>query len=172
MAGKFHPSYLLWGTILLPLLCMIFWFGCGTRISDIQPKNQSEKEILSVLIEYQNAKNERDIDRLLDLLHSTGEFTYACGIMVSKAELRENLPSFWAELDNERLKNVPMAHECLNGDYYTTGILRDPEIIVSGESANVKVWFTRPLWSSLLQFFSLVREDGRWRITRIWWGPS
>lgn len=172
MVGKFHPPFPPWVTFFLPVLSMIFWCGCGTQISDIQARNQTEREILSLLTVYQEAKNDRDMENLMVLLHPAGEFSYACGIMVSKAELAEMLPAFWAKLDNELLKTVPMAHECLNGDYYTTGILRDPEIIVSGNRANVKVWFTRPLWSSLLQFFNLVREEGNWRITRTWWGPS
>lgn len=172
MVEKHLLSFLSWVPFFTAILCMILGFGCGTEISDTQPRNQSEQEILSVLTVYQEAKNERDMEKLMDLLHPAGEFSYACGIMVSKTELAEKLPAFWDELDNELLKTVPMAHECLNGDYYATGILRDPEISVTGSHANVKVWFTRPLWSSLLQFFTLVREKGQWRITRTWWGPS
>lgn len=172
MAGQFHRPSPLWPAFCLLVLCLIFWCGCGTPVSDIQPRNQSEREILSLLTLYQDAKNDRNMDGLMDLLHPAGEFSYGCGVMVSKAELAKNLPAFWAGLDKELLKTVPMAHECLNGDYYTTGILREPEIVVSGDRAHVTVWFTRPLWSSLLQFFNLTREEGTWRITRTWWGPS
>lgn len=147
-------------------------YACQTPLSDYQARIPEEKEIVRILIEFQDAKNNRDMDRLLPLLHPDGEFTYACGIMVSKTDLAAKLPGFWEGLDSQLLGTVPMAHECLNGDYYTKGVLKEPEITISADNAQVKVWFTRRWWSSLLLFATLVKADGRWQILRTWWGPS
>jgi len=93
---------------------MIIWIvsSCDAFISEYVPENRDEREIISILIQYQDAKNQFDIEKLLSFLHDKGEFSFACGIMISKTELKEVLPVFWTRMRSEKLAVVPMAHEC------------------------------------------------------------
>ena len=169
---KIFPGWHSTARLLGIWLTVLILSGCRTPVSEYRPRNSTEAAILSLLVDFQEAKNDRDIHRFLLLLHPDGQFTYACGVMVSKATLAAKLPDFWKGIDHKKLTTVPLAHECLNGDYYTSGILKDPEITVSGDRARVKVCFTRKWWSGMELFFHLVREGDRWRITRTWWGPT
>lgn len=36
--------------------------SCGTPVSEYEPKNQAEKEIKTLLIEYQDFRNKHDLD--------------------------------------------------------------------------------------------------------------
>jgi hypothetical protein len=73
----------------MSLSCFLIFFAfsisccCDSSIEKYEPKNQDEKNI-SLLIQYQDAKNHFDIKRLLSLLHEKGEFSFQCGLMVSK----------------------------------------------------------------------------------------
>ena len=156
----------------LILTAVAVFSGCDRSISEYRAGNEAEREIISVLTQYQDAKNQFDMEKLLFLLHDKGKFSFACGMMVSKSELKKVLPVFWAEMTSEKLGIVPMAHECLNGDYYKSGELKNPEIRIHNDTAKATVRFTKRFSSSLLLYFSMVRENDRWLITRTEWGPS
>jgi hypothetical protein len=144
---------------------------CDTPIDKYQPQDQDEKEILSVLIQYQNAKNHFEIDQLLSFLHENGKFSFQCGVMVSKVKLKELLPGFWAGIKAGNAAVFPMTHECVNGDYYKSGKLNNLQIEIGNDKAEVTVLFTKG-FSRVLQYFSMVRENDRWLITRTEWGHS
>ena len=148
-------------------------FGaCDSPIEKYKPLNQDEKEIILVLIQYQDAKNHFDLKRLLSLLHEDGEFSFQCGLMVSKAKLAEMLPGYWAELKSGNSEAISLVHECINGDSYKSGKLNNPHIeVINGSRAVATVLFTKG-FSRLLQYFSLRRENGRWLITYTEWGNS
>ncbi len=92
--------------------------------------------------------------------------------MLSKAELKERLPEFWEQMRFDKLAVVPLAHECLNGDYYSSAVLKEPIIEVTGNTDRARVWFTKRFSSSLLLFLSLAREEEKWLIPHTEWGPS
>ena len=47
--------------------------SCGDiSIAEYEPKNQDEREIISLLIQYQEAKNNFDVQKLLSVLHDKG----------------------------------------------------------------------------------------------------
>ena len=159
-------------TPIRPLIRAVILLAALTACGPPHTQNPDENDIWAVLTQFQAAKNNRDLHALLPLLHPGGEFSFACGVRVSKTELARKLPGFWAELDRRKLGLVPLSHECLNGDYYPSGQLKDPVIAISGNEAMARVWFTKRLWSSLLLFVSLEKEAAGWRITRTEWGPS
>jgi hypothetical protein len=135
------------------------------------PDNEEEKEIISVLFQYQEAKNNFDLYRLLSFLHEKGEFSFACGLMISKNELQSVLPDFWADIQSKNKITVPYAHECLNGDYFESGELNNPKIKVNKETAEVSVLVTKG-FSRVILLFWLIRENNTWLITRTEWGRS
>ncbi|MCG8633951.1 MAG: nuclear transport factor 2 family protein [Desulfobacterales bacterium] len=158
-------------TILFAAASILF-NGCDQPISEYSPAGPDEKEIISVLTRYQDAKNRHDLERVLSFLHDNGDYTFGCGIRVSKAELKSALPGFWAEMNSEKLAVVPLSHECLNGDYYRHGEFKNLELKVSKDTAKARVMFTQKFSSSLLLYFSLARENDQWLITRTEWGFS
>ena len=161
---KCLPGFL----IFLPLLIACC---CDTPIALYEPRSPDEKEIVTVLAQYQDAKNRFDLERLLPLLHEKGEFTFQCGMMVSKERLKELLPGFWAELKSGNSAVIPLVHECINGDYYTSGRLNNPHILIHNDKAVATVLFTKGVCRALL-YVTLRRQEETWLISRTQWGES
>lgn len=157
--------------VLLIITAVVVSSCCDASIETYEPKNQVEKEIISVLIQYQDAKNHFDIERFLSLLHDNGEFTFQCGRMVNKAILKEQFPGFWADIQSGNAAVFPIVHECINGDYYQSGELNNPQIEINGDTAEATVLFTNGVCRVDL-YFSMLREKDRWLITRTEWGHS
>jgi len=155
-------------------LIIIVWIisSCGdASIAKYAPKNQDEKEIVSLLIQYQDAKNNFDIENLVSTLHDKGKFTFECGRMVSKATLEKVLPALWAEIRSGNSAVIPIVHECINGDYYKSGELNHPKIKINNDTAEATVKYTHGFCRVPL-YFSMLRENDRWRITRTEWGHN
>jgi len=155
------------------LAIFLFFIICcsDAPIEDYAPRGPAESEIIAVLGQYQEARNRFDLARLLPLLHEKGEFTFQCGMMVSKARLKDMLPGFWAELKAGNSAVIPLVHECINGDYFHTGRLNNPRIAIHGDEAQATVLFTKGVCRILLHV-TMRREDDRWLITRTEWGES
>ena len=144
---------------------------CDAPIEQYAPHSQDEQAILEVLMQYQDARNRFDLEGLLPLLHDKGEFTFQCGMMVSKDKLKEMLPGFWAKLKSGDSAVIPLVHECINGDYYHTGRLNNPQVEIHYDQARATVLFTKGVCRVLL-YATMLREDDRWLITRTEWGES
>ena len=157
--------------VLVIIIPVLLYTGCDTSIAKYAPQNQAEREILSLLMEYKEAKYSFEIDKLLPLLHDRGEFTFQCGQMVTKTELKEMLPGFWATLRSGDTAIIPLVHECINGDYYESGEFNNPVIEIRDNTARANVLFTHGVCRVML-YFTLCRENDRWLITRTEWGES
>lgn len=144
---------------------------CDASISLYECKNKDEKEIISVLIQYQDAKNNFDIKKLLSLLHENGIFTFQCLRMVTKVVLEEELPDFWADIQSGNAAVFPIVHECINGDYYKSGELNNPQIEINYNTTEVTVLFKKGVCRVEL-YVSMLFENDRWLITRTEWGHS
>ena len=69
-------------------------FSCGTPVSDYEPKNQAEKEIKTLLIEYLNCRNKQDLDGLLKLYHDYAKLRFpGSSNYVTKGQSREIYPA-------------------------------------------------------------------------------
>ncbi|MFH1981496.1 MAG: hypothetical protein ABIL58_06615 [Pseudomonadota bacterium] len=154
------------------MLLVLIISSCGdVSIGNYNPDKPDEKEIIALLIQYQDAKNHFDLERLLSCLHDNGAFSFECGLMVSKERLKNELPGFWAGIRSGDPSAIPMVHECINGDYYKSGALNNPQVLIDGDTATATVLFTKGI-SRVEQFFSLIRENDQWLITRTEWGQS
>lgn len=145
--------------------------GCDSPVAKYEPQNQDEREIIAVVIQYQDSRNHFDIEKLLSLLHNNGQFTFECGRMVSKSVIKEELPILWSELKSGNSAVIPLVHECINGDYHKSGELNNPQIAINDDKAKVTVMFTKG-FTRLLLYFSMLRENDRWLITRTEWGHN
>ncbi len=155
---------------LITISFLIFSCG-GTSIAQYEPKNQDERIIISLLIQYQEAKNNFDVQKLLSFLHDKGKFSFACGRMVSKTRLMELLPELWVAVRSGNSAVIPIVHECINGDYYKSGELSNPQIQFGKDTAEVTVAYANG-FCRLPLYFSMCREKGQWLITRTEWGQN
>jgi len=137
------PCKIIQITLYIALASFILLAGCDSSIVEYEPKNQDEKGIISLLFEYQDAKNYFDIKRLLSCLYDKGDFSFACGLRVSKTKLEEVLPDFWADIQSRNKLAVPFAHECLNGDYFESGELNNLKIEINNDTAEARVLVTK-----------------------------
>ena len=155
------------------LILFTLTFACKlpgeVELTDYQPKNKVEGEIVALLIEYQDAKNRLDLDRFMACLDEQGRFSYMGAAMVSKKRLRTSLPSFWKTLQSpNRIVLYPLSHEFVTGDYYLSGRLVNPRISNNGCSADVTVTFASGWWRQK-HYISMHRVNDRWMITLLDW---
>lgn len=146
--------------------------GClpgDVQLTEYQPKNMVEGEIVALLIEYQDAKNRFDLSRFLACLHGQGRFSYKGAAMVSKETLRASLPGFWRTLQSpNRIILYPLSHEFVTGDYYLSGRLVNPRISINGSSAIATVTFTSGWWRQK-HYISMQRVNDQWVVTLLEW---
>jgi len=158
-------------SVFLIIIIMVVSSCCDALIEKYEPKNRDEREIVSLLIQYQDAKNHFDIERYLSSFHDKGLFTFQCGRMVGKAVLEEELPTFWNDIQSGNAAVFPIVHECINGDYYKSGELNNLQLEINHDTAEATVLFTKGVCRVEL-YFSMLRENDRWLITRTEWGES
>ncbi len=155
--------------IILPLLIITLNISCsGPSLEEYLPKNQEEMKIISLLIQYQDAKINCNLDQFLSCLYEKGTFHFGRGFMLSKNELKESLPSFWAGLKSGSREFYPMNREMISGNYILTGRFFNPIIEINQEFAEVIVTFMKYGWR-LRHFISMIKENDRWLITRLDW---
>ena len=155
--------------ILLPLFIIILNMSCsGPSLEEYGPKTQEEQKIIFLLIQYQDAKINCDLDQYLSCLHEKGTFHFGRGFMLSKNELKESLPSFWAGLKSGSREYYPMTREMITGNYILTGRFFNPIIAINQDSADAIVTFIKYGWR-LRHFISMVKENDQWLISRLDW---
>jgi len=132
------------------------------------PKNQKEKSIIRILIQYEDAKNNYDLDRFFACLHERGLYNFAGGVMVSKEELRRLLPAFWFELKSNNPLIYPIGRESMSGNYIRTIRFFNPQIITNEDTANVTLTFIYLGWRRR-HYVSMLRENDQWLITKLDW---
>jgi hypothetical protein len=151
---------------------LAFAMACsGPSLQAYTPQDQTERDIIALLIQYQEAKMNCDLEAYLACLHEHGEYHFGRGTMASKQQLREWLPGFWAGLKTGNRKYYPMNREMITGNYILSGRFYNPDITVNEETAEARVLFMKWGWR-LHHYISLVRENGQWRIVRLDWDTN
>ena len=171
IAGGFTPpSKLADGSMkTVMVLAFCFFLSCsGSALSEYAPRSAEEKEIVAVLIQYQNAKRHCDLESFLDCLHENGAYHFGRGYVLTKKELKENLPSFWAGLQSGSRSVYPMNREMITGNYIISGEFYNPQIVIDRDSAAVTMTFMKWGWR-LKHYISLRKENKRWHIHRLDW---
>ena len=156
-------------TIIAPFLIFSLTVACsGTPLAEYQTRNRDEEEIKAVLLAYLDAKRQFDIERYLAYLHNQGHFHFECGKILSKTELGQLLPGFWADMRSGNPTFFPINRECITGDYFDSGRYVNPRMDVARDRAAVTLTFTVGWWR-LNHYVLLVREKGEWVINRLDW---
>lgn len=137
-----------------------------TPITSYTPRNDAERAIAELFVDYITARNDRDVDRFLSTLHADCRYMVSKDRMATKKELQEMLPELWMQNDDGNAAfGQCMAWECWNENFYRTGMLINPKFNVSGNQADAHFKFHSGLFLDE-NFFHLTKENGSWRIKR------
>ena len=155
--------------VLIAFSMVIVISACSsTPIEEYIPKSQEEANVIALLIQYQTARSNFDLQRYLDCLHDRGIYHHASRIMVSKKELSKLLPGFWTELKKGDRSFFPMCRENLSGNYFIQFRLTNPQIVINQNSASVTVTYVNTGWR-LKHYISMINDNNRWLINRLDW---
>ena len=149
-------------------ICIAICACSNTPMEDYVPKNNEEAKIVALLIQYRDARKTFDLERYLACLHDQGIYHHASRIMVSKKELSNLLPDFWAQLKRGNRLFFPMCRENLSGNYFVRFRLINPKITITQNSASVIVIYVNTGWR-LKHYISMIKENNRWLINRLDW---
>jgi hypothetical protein len=158
------------GAAVLIAFCIVIVISAcsSTPIEEYTPKSQEEANIVALLIQYQTARKNFDLQRYLDCLHDRGIYHHASRIMVSKKELSELLPGFWTQLKKGDRSFFPMCRENLSGNYFVRFRLTNPQIVINHNTADVTVIYINTGWR-LKHYISLIKDNNQWLINRLDW---
>ena len=155
--------------ICLSYLILLSTLSCyGPSLTEYVPLNEEEKKIMSLLIQYQDAKTNCNLEKFLACLHEKGKYQFGRGSMVSKIELKRLLPGFWSELQSGNPAFYPINREMMTGNYIRTGRFLKPQITINRDTAEITMTFTKLGWR-LKHYISMFREDDQWLINRLAW---
>ena len=141
----------------------------GTPIDKYPPQTDDETQIIALLIDFNKAKTNHDLEPYLACLTNGGSFMFGGSIMVSKQDLKQRLPMFWANRESGYILTRPSSREELNGNFFA-GILYDPVITINHDGAKAVVTFVTPIirWRTKL-FLDFQKQNGVWLISRFEW---
>lgn len=147
--------------LVISVLTTALW---RTPITTYTPRNEEERALATLFIDYITARNDRDVDRFLATLHNDCRYMVTKDLIVSKEELKRMLPDLWMQNDDDTVAfGKCMAWECWNENNYKTGMLINPKFQIAGNRANVQFKFHSGLFLDE-NFFFLIKEDQTWRI--------
>jgi hypothetical protein len=106
-------------------------------------RNQEEKDIIRLLIKYEKAKMNYNLEKYLDCLHEKGTFHFVRGFMVSKKESENSLPAFWSGTQTGNPAVYPMNWEMITGNYILRERFYNPAIVVDQSTAEVTMTFIK-----------------------------
>ena len=137
-------------TILLSVLLLIFGCAAQTNLSDYQPKSAEEKEVVDVLVKTEKAIQNRNLGEFMACFHDNAtiqlpKYGYEKQF-VSKRQYEEFLESgMWAE--------------------YSAGVLANPTITMSGDKATL-ICFSPGENVLIRHTFNLIKENEKWSIIK------
>lgn len=159
------------GVTLVFILVALTLIGMysGTRIDNYHPKSDDEIQIITLVTAFNLAKTNHDLESYLACLDNGGIFMFGGSLMVSKQELKQRLPMFWANRESGYLLTRPSSREELNGNFFA-GILYDPVLTITQNRAKAVVTFVTPIirWHTKL-FLEFHKQNGAWLISRFEW---
>lgn len=148
--------------------CILLTSCTKVSLNEYLSKNQAEREIISLLIRYQEAKNSSNIEQFLSLLHEQGQYSFF-GKKVSKTALKQRLPATWAKLKAGEMPTNLINHEQITGNYFRNWKFYNPKITIVNNMAIVTVMVQFNWWWGLRHSIRLFQENGRWMISALDW---
>jgi len=118
----------------------------GTRLQDYEPKNEQEKEIKIVLVDFAKARNDYDVQKMVTYLSEDAKIGFLDRRIFSKSDFASTFKASdlesWGKYD-----------------------LFNPEIKINDNFAEVKMYFKESLLNTGVFRFKMNRQNSRWMIT-------
>lgn len=128
-------------------LCSVLLFNsCDTPLNEYKPKGDDEKQIIALLQNYTDARNNEDVIGIQSTFCDNGKYMAGNGVEYTKSQIGTSDPKWWTS-------------------YGKFGIT-DPVIKVNGDEAQVSMntWFGKARYQAA---YNLMKEDGRWLIKTV-----
>jgi ketosteroid isomerase-like protein len=96
---------------IVTLTFLVTSISCGTPVSEYEPKNQAEREIKALLIEFQDRRNKHDLDGLLALFRGDAKVmqgTWRNRKYVTRKQARETWPELFESFPTVKITNPKM----------------------------------------------------------------
>ena len=130
----------------LAIFSILLLTACGKPLQDYQPKNETEKEIKNLLIEFAQARNNHSVKKMASCFTDTGQY-----ILGGRTIPMSEFTSVWKKSDLETL-----------GKYKWV----DPKILIKDNIAEASMSGKQGL-SALPFNFKLIRQNNRWKISEL-----
>lgn len=145
---------LLFITILLSVIFLIF--GCTSQfnLADYQPKSAEEKEVLDFMIEFDRAYYDRNLTETMACFHDSA-----------------TIIGPWGE-SGRRAKTIltkQQYEDRLRDGAWGSGRLKNPKINIMGDRATANFRFRNETGYTIFLYFDLVQENEEWSITKYEW---
>ena len=146
---------------LIFIIVIAFW---RTPITKYNPINDTEHAITDLFIKYINARNNRNVEQFLSTLDKNCQYMVDTDLIVPKEKLKGMLPDLWMQNDdNSKVFGSCMTWECMNENFYKTGMLINPKFEILGDYADVRFQFVAGFFLDE-NFFQLKKENNTWLI--------
>jgi len=134
--------------LVLTALFIIHACGSGTRLQDYEAKNEQEKEIKSLLVDYVTARNNYDVRKMVTHLSEDAKIGFLDGRTYSKSEFASTFKArdfeSWGKYD------------CF-----------DPDIKIRDNFSEIKIKFKESFLNKGAYRFKMNLRNNRWVITEV-----
>ena len=127
------------------LVCTIISCGTDTPLAEYIPSSDQEAGVKKVLLDFQDAVNRRDPEKVAGLIHEDAI------LMLGRERNRFSKPDYLKILPQRLTDQPPIA-------------LGRPKIDMKGDSADVRIYMTRGSFRFLVTYH-LARDDHQWAIS-------
>ena len=135
----------------LVLALILLFTSCDSPLSDYEPKNDTEKNLKSILTAYVEARNNGDVTKLASMFHDTGEYVAGNGARWTKSQIAETDPDWWTQYGEANLINSKFAIKGNEATVSSTGKWGGT-VLLTMEHPHIA---------------TLVKEDGKWLFVKI-----
>ena len=133
----------------------------GVPISEYETQDRDEKMILSLFLDFAQARNTRDVERFLSTFHEDARYMIEPGFMATKKELRALLPGLW-----DKGADGCITWECIDENCFSHWSLANPEFFLGQNQARVEMLIKAGIYRGPL-YVDLVKDQNQWFITEL-----
>ena len=121
--------------------------SCDSSLNSYKPKNEEERQIISLLITFSDACNKGDLTKIKSVFHENGVYNGVRGGQVTKSQITETDPKWWTLAGKIQIKN--------------------PEFKINEEEAEVLVKVKHGAHFSKYSVFNLKKSGDQWLIMEV-----
>ena len=130
------------------LISFFILCSCDTPMSEYEPINDNEKDIIETLDTYLEARNSNDVNKLSTLFDNDGEYIAGDGTTLKgRDEIANSDPVWWTQYGEQKICN--------------------PKFDIEESKATVATIGKWGFGHRRPQTFNLIKSDGQWLISKV-----